>query len=1036
MTLIVFLAIVIIPGISVYILYKNQKQLTQNVLDKLNAGYNGKLEVGDSQISPFYNFPYVSIDLKNVVFFEEKGPNSKVIFSTNDIYIGFNLWEILKGKYVVKSVKIEDGFLDLIKDTEGNLNLLSAVRQDSENTENLEGELEISLAQVQLKSFKINYSDLSDLSAIQMNLSKGLASISFNGENMKVDLVSDMVIDYLIGGKPSFFSNKHLSVALDFDYDKLKNEVSIVRSKLMLEDAYLNLSGRAILAEETFLDLEIVGEKPDFSLLAAFLPNETGNALKKYQNEGEVYFQGSVKGMVGAGSVPEIAFEFGCNNAYFLNPGKNRKVDDLRFSGFFTNGEERSLKTSEFQLLNFYAKPDQGKFQGKMVIRDFEDPYVKVNLNADLDLEFLGQFFEVEGLEGFSGQVIVNMDFDELISLDSGATGLTGIKNSLESELIVKNLNFKLDKYPLSVKEANVYAFMKNGNLKLENLAFKIGDSDFKFTGSIDDFPALLHGQNKPVRAEFKALSSTIDLNQLMSADSGYNEVVSDFEVSLSFESTGFDLLNFEHLPKGEFFVEDFHANLKNYKHTLHDFHADIVIDEKMMEVKDFTGEIDRSDFHFSGKVLNYPKWFQEDTKGDSRFEFEMISNHLNISDLLSYNGINYLPKDYQKEEIDKLNLKGSLDLHYDGQFRSADFYLEDLNGKFKVHPLRLQDFKGRVHYENDYLTLEDFGGKMGKSDFSLKMGYFLGESDSLNAKTNYFSLKSKALDLDELMAFQGIDSDTNHQEAFNVFELPFSDMAFEAEVGKMNYHNFWLEDVRAAARTTKNHYIHLDTLALNAADGTLAVKGYFNGSDPSHIYFHSTMEVEKLDLDKLLFKFENFGQDYLINENLHGKVSGTITSKFLVHPDLTPIINQSEAKMDLTVYQGSLVNFAPLSAMASYFSDKNLNNVRFDTLSNTFELKEGILFIPQMNINSSLGFIELSGKQSLDMNMDYFIRIPLGLVTSVGFKSLFAGKNKDEIDPDREDSIVYRDASKRVRFVNVNMKGTPDDYKISLRKD
>ena len=241
-------------------------------------------------------------------------------------------------------------------------------------------------------------------------------------------------------------------------------------------------------------------------------------------------------------------------------------------------------------------------------------------------------------------------------------------------------------------------------------------------------------------------------------------------------------------------------------------------------------------------------------------------------------------------------------------------------------------------------------------------------------------------------MAFEGIDVDTNHQAAFNVFDLPFSEMSFEAEIGKLNYHNFWLVDFHAVARTTKNHYIHLDTLSLHAADGTLAIKGYFNGSDPEHIYFHSTMEAEKLDLDKLLFKFENFGQDYLINENLHGKVSGTIKSKFLVHPDLTPIIDKSEADMDLTVYQGSLVNFAPLSAMSSYFSDKNLNNVRFDTLQNTFELREGILSIPLMNINSSLGFIELSGKQSLDMNMDYFIRIPLGLVTSVGFKSLFAG--------------------------------------------
>ncbi|MCL6257550.1 AsmA-like C-terminal region-containing protein [Aquiflexum sp. TKW24L] len=1034
--IIVFLAIVVIPSVSIFLLYKNQKQLTQHALDTLNQGFVGELKVGDSRISPFSNFPYVSIDLLQVVFYGEKNPDADVILNIKDLYIGFSIWDILKGKYNIKSLKIEDGLVDLTKDLKGNFNLIQAIGSNSVNSENVENELEFNLSQIQLQSIKITYNDLSDLSALQIDLSKGLASINFINDHIIVDLDSDMVFDYLIGGKPSFFFNKHLGVEIQLDYDEFKSEVSIPRSRLVLEDAYLTLSGKAILGEETYLDLEIGGEKPDFSLLAAFLPNETGAALKKYKNEGDVYFQGSVKGIVGDGIVPEIAFEFGCDNAYFLNPDKSRKVDELRFSGFFTNGKDRSLKTSEFQLLNFYAKPEQGKFQGKLVIRDFEDPYVKVNLNADLDLEFLGQFFEVEGLEGFSGQVIVNMDFDELIALDSSTTGLTGIKNSLESELIVKNLNFKLQEYPLPVKNANVYAFMKNGNLKLENLAFRIGDSDFKISGSLDDFPALIHGQNKPVRAELKAFSNTIDLNQLIPSDTSFKEVISDFSIFLAFESKGFDLLNFEHLPKGEFFIEDFHAKLKNYPHAFHDFHADIIIDEKMMEVMDFSGEIDKSDFHFSGKVMNYPKWFQEVTQGDSRFEFDLVSNHLNISDLLSYNGVNYLPKDYQNEEIDKLSLKGSLDLHYDGQFQSADFYLKDLDGKFKVHPLRLHDFRGRVHYENDYLTLEDFGGNMGESDFSLKMGYFLGESDSLNSKANYFFIKSKALDLDKLMAFEGIEVDTNHQEAFNVFELPFTNMAFEAKIGKMNYHNFWLEDVQAKARTTKNHYIHLDTLGLRAAEGTLAVKGYFNGSDPSHIYFHSTMKADKLDLDKLLFKFENFGQDYLINENLHGKVSGTITSKFLVYPDLTPIIDKSEADMDLTVYQGSLVNFAPLSAMSSYFSDKNLNNVRFDTLKNTFELKEGILSIPRMNINSSLGFIELSGKQSLDMNMDYFIRIPLGLVTSVGFKSLFAGKNKDEIDPDQEDSIVYRDGNRRVRFVNVNMKGTPDDYKVSLAKD
>jgi hypothetical protein len=88
------------------------------------------------------------------------------------------------------------------------------------------------------------------------------------------------------------------------------------------------------------------------------------------------------------------------------------------------------------------------------------------------------------------------------------------------------------------------------------------------------------------------------------------------------------------------------------------------------------------------------------------------------------------------------------------------------------------------------------------------------------------------------------------------------------------------------------------------------------------------------------------------------------------------------------------------------------------------------------MNINSSLGYIELSGSQSLDLNMDYFIRVPLALVTQAGLRSLFGGKNQSEINPDQEDAIVFRDQDRKTRFVNVNMKGNPEAYKISLKRD
>jgi hypothetical protein len=152
------------------------------------------------------------------------------------------------------------------------------------------------------------------------------------------------------------------------------------------------------------------------------------------------------------------------------------------------------------------------------------------------------------------------------------------------------------------------------------------------------------------------------------------------------------------------------------------------------------------------------------------------------------------------------------------------------------------------------------------------------------------------------------------------------------------------------------------------------------------------------------------------------------------VHPDLTPMLDRSEAQLEVDIRNGTLVNFAPIQAVSAYFKDKNLNMVRFDTLRNKLTFKDGALTIPAMNINSSLGFMEISGKQSLNMQMEYALRIPLKMVTQVGFRMLF-GKKSEEVDPDQVDAIEYRDKDRRVRFLNLKITGTPDDYKVKLGK-
>jgi hypothetical protein len=47
----------------------------------------------------------------------------------------------------------------------------------------------------------------------------------------------------------------------------------------------------------------------------------------------------------------------------------------------------------------------------------------------------------------------------------------------------------------------------------------------------------------------------------------------------------------------------------------------------------------------------------------------------------------------------------------------------------------------------------------------------------------------------------------------------------------------------------------------------------------------------------------------------------------------------------------------------------------------------------------------------------------------------LFGGKKKEEVDPDQVDAIQYRDKDKRIRFLNVRVKGTPAKFDFSLGK-
>jgi len=249
-----------------------------------------------------------------------------------------------------------------------------------------------------------------------------------------------------------------------------------------------------------------------------------------------------------------------------------------------------------------------------------------------------------------------------------------------------------------------------------------------------------------------------------------------------------------------------------------------------------------------------------------------------------------------------------------------------------------------------------------------------------------------------------------------------------------LNYHNYDIKAFKGNLRTTTDHYIHIDHLNMDLAGGHFNIDGYFNGSNPNLIYFSPDMTIQNVDLDQLMFKFDNFGQDHIVSENLHGRFSGKITGKIHMHTDLVPKIDDSEIHMDVDVTHGRLENFALLHYMSEYFQNKNLDNVFFDTLANHLDLVNGEMIIPKMQINSSLGHMEISGKQTLEGQMEYYLRIPWKMITQSASSRLFGKKNIEEVSEDQVDAIQY--GSDKTKYVNIKIVGDDNGYKFSLGKD
>lgn len=1038
------IAIIGIPalllGITLLIVHQKQDEIVSEIISALNEDFTGSAEIKDSHISFFSNFPYVSIDLEEFKVYETKDKKGKPLIDVHDVYAGFNLWTVVTGKMEIKKIKLESGHIDLVQHKNGEFNIVKALSSEKE-IEDTGEEFHLDLKRIELVDVDLTKLNEENGVKVEAFIDKAKSKFKTSDESVHASLDAQFVLNLIKEGDTTFLKHKHIDIDTEVDFFKKTNQLKLQPTAVHLEGAEFNMEGSIDFEKDLFLDLVFTGQKPNFDLLIAFAPEDMIPSLKSYENKADLYIQTIIKGASINGNNPSVKAVFSCKNGEIVNPENGHSLKDINFSGFFTNGKTHSPETMVFELKSFGLKSGDGlgSVDTKIAMKDFRAPDLKLNAKSEIDLRYAQEFVGLKDFSDVKGKLKLALNFHDIIDLKNPAHAVSKLNENYDLSLILDKTSFKYAGFALPIKRFDFDVEMHGHEAKIEKADLIIGKSDLHVIGRIEDLPAILHHTDIPVDTRLTIKSNKIDLFELTGSDSlAINEEITDMEMDFDFKASAKSFTESKYLPMGEFFIEDLHADLKHYPHRLHDFHGDIIVGERDLDVIDVTGMIDKSDFHFTGKLEHYEKWLDEHPGGDSKIEFDLASKMLQLESLFTYKGENFVPEDYRHEEFDDLHVHGFTYLHFDDKFRSLDLTIDKFEGKMKVHPLRFENFEGRVHYEDDHLVVEDFHGKMGHSSFKTTLHFYMGEDEAIKKRDNHFEIFAKRLDVDELINYtpppKNSKAPVDHDAGFNIYTLPFTDMTYHLEIGELNYHKYDIRNLKGNLRSTPNHYIYLEHLNLDLAGGHFDIDGYFNGSDPNMIYFSPDMYIENVDLDELMFKFDNFGQDYLVSENLHGRFTGKITGKIHMHNDLVPKIDDSEIHMDVDVTHGRLENYSLLHYMSDYFKDKNLDKVLFDTLNNQVDIVNGEMIIPKMEINSSLGHMEISGKQTLEGQMEYYLRIPWKMVTKTASSRLFGKKNKEEVTDDQVDEIQY--GSDKTKYVNVKIVGDENGYKFSLGKD
>lgn len=607
-----------------------QAKVNEEIQKKVKA----KVYYNDFDLSFFKHFPSLTISLTDFGVVGYSPFSSDTLVQAKEFSLAADLKSIISGdKVAINSIAIESPkiLIKVLPDGSANYDIYRTdslqVQQEETKTKS---NFNVGIESWKLTNGQITYDDrLKNTFVLLQNIThEGSGNIGAEIYDLTTNTqVEKASISY---GGTEYLHDKTLSADMKINIDQAKSKYSFTKNSWKVNDFTLNFDGSVAMPDTSNIILDITYSSPEntFKNLLSLVPNIYTDKFKDVDADGNVQFNGFVKGTMNATSFPTYAFNLLVENAMFQYPNLPTAVTGINLD-FKASNSTNDLNNSVLNIKKFNMNLGKNPINARALIEGLGKSKVDADVVAKIDLQQIGQIFPMKGLEM---RGLYSMDLKAKGTYDS----LTKAFPQVNAVMSLANGYIKSDQFPQPIQDLNVKANLVNTNAALASTRLAITEmrmvldgEPFTANGVIENF----ENYNWDIKAKGK-----IDLTK-MTKIYPLTDMTLKGKIDADIETKGkmsdVKAKRYASLPtSGKATMQNFEFVSKEYPQGVKVTSADMTFTPTAIKVTNAKGFLGTSDFVADGTFTNYMDYALNN--GTVKGKMNVKSNKFNVNEWMT----------------------------------------------------------------------------------------------------------------------------------------------------------------------------------------------------------------------------------------------------------------------------------------------------------------------------------------------------------------------------------------------------------------